>query len=135
MKNAALISIILSLAFPSYGQVLRFRGFEAVSKRDNDPPLKDSSWRKTDVVIVENFDKNKVQIYVKNTMDIDLIRLVNKEEDSTGTAIIYKGVDNYGEECNVVFISYNDTRGDHVGTLVLDYRKAEMRIIYRLKRD
>lgn len=129
-----LLAFLLGISHLSHSQVYRFRAFQDIVKY-SDIKTKEEDWIKADFVVVVNFDKNKVQVYAAHTVDVDLIKLVDTDKDSTGTSITYNGVDETGDKCRVILLSYNDRSGEHVGTLVLEYPKTNITMIFRLKKD
>jgi len=113
-----------------YSQVYKFKAFEStVIANGDDSPIK---WKECDILTVINITKNKIQIYAKHNVDLDLISKGGFEKDAEQNIhVTYKAVDEGGVRCTIELVIFDNQDGRHKATLSLQYSDAH--IVYRLK--
>ena len=87
MKKFILLTFSTFLVVYSYcqseKQVFRLKAFQSVVKTDNDNrTVSDNDWDNADIVVVIEFDKNKIHTYGDKEEDLDLIRKIDSYIDS-----------------------------------------------------
>lgn len=130
MKN---IIIIIGLIFsiPSFAQVYKFRAFQTKGI-DKTVDKNDIDWSETNILVVFNVDKGKVQIFAKNNLFIDLVELKKKYKDDDGNSWLkYQGVDDDGDKCNVFLEVFKDQNLKNIATLFIGY--SSITAVYRLR--
>ena len=128
-----LLAILLSLFYcAGYSQVYKFRAFQtAMTESDKFNAI--LKWNDANLLVVINLDKDKIQIYAKNTVDIDLLGGSKGWLDADSNAWAqYDGIDESGQKCLVQWEVYKDQTGRHNSTLIITYGDGDL--IYRLKK-
>jgi GT2 family glycosyltransferase len=131
MKYILFIGFWAFCGTTSYAQVYKFRAFQtAILEHNSNEPLK---WNETDILIVMNFDKNKIMIYTNHTQDLDLIKNTkNWTDEKDNIWASYDAVDEDGGQIIVKMEVFSDQNGRHNSTLFLLYKDGE--VVYRLKK-
>lgn len=129
MKYTLLAAACLC-GYLGYSQVYKFKAFQtAIAGPNQNDEIK---WNSSDILTVINLDKSKVNIYAKETVDMDLISDGRtRKDDEKNLYIDYDAVDQKGVKCTIEIVIFDDQIGRHKATLIIEYEDAH--IIYRLK--
>lgn len=101
-------------------QVYKYRCFEY--KLYFDDTKKDSKWDSSNILVVLNQTKLKVNTFGKSVQDIDLIRLDTIIGISKSVEILYQGINEEGEKCMVhIFSTVPDF--SHATDMILNFSK------------
>jgi len=132
MKYLLFITILLFSLTTTYSQIYKFRAFEtkAAFYNEKGKDISSNEWQKTNILIVVDSDKEKISIYAKKEVYIDILT-VSVTHDADGDYVTYKGVDDGGVKMNAVYYMFKDKSTMHIGNLVLDY--GSYVLAYRLK--
>jgi hypothetical protein len=127
-----LIGLLCLYGFASYSQVYKFRAFQTAMS-GSDKSNSTLKWNEVNLLVVINLNKDKIQIYAKNAVDIDLLEGSKGWFDADSNAWAqYSGVDESGQKCSIQWEVYKDQTGRHTSTLILTYSDGEL--VYRLKK-
>ena len=114
-------------------QVYKFKAFQTSFYNNSSSSSNDISWNNTDILVVINLDKNKIQIYAKKTVDLDLLESSSNEDADGNTILSYSAIDEDGIKCRVNVRIFKDQSGKHKATLIIKY--SDISVAYRLMSD
>lgn len=110
--------ILLLIPCLSQGQVYKYRCFEY--KLFYDDSLSEKGWQKSNILVVLNQQKLKINTYGKSEQDVDLVKLDSVCPDKQGVRLEYQGVNEEGTKCAVIV--YAQKLGfENVNGLILSF--------------
>jgi hypothetical protein len=136
MKYTLGILVMLS-SLTVHSQVCKFRVIEDCMI-DNKADKVKIDWKKADFLIVINFDKSKIRLFVDTTLNYDLTKQIKVYTDEKGAQWgVYEGVDDDGIISKISIGIYKDDaenrNNPHKATLTIEY--SNYTLIYRLRRN
>jgi hypothetical protein len=133
MPMKTLILAIFCLANSlCYSQIYKFRAFQT-AMIESDNPNSVLKWNDVNILTVINLNKDKIQIYAKSSVDIDLLSGSKAWLDENGNAWAqYNGIDESGQKCLIQWEVFKDQEGRHTSNLIIIY--SDGHLIYRLKK-
>jgi allantoicase len=131
MKTMFLPILIILFSLPGYAQVYKFKTIETCYQPVGKPENK-TDWSKADILVVVNYDDDKIRIYSEEQQDFDIVKYYKKETDENGDKWFrYQVVDHKGKNCHIRLLIFKDTEQIHVASLMLEY--SDYIFVYRLK--
>jgi hypothetical protein len=131
---AVFLSALVLSSFTGQSQVYKFRAFQSYFRpSDQTRPTSEDDWNKVDILVVLNFDKNKVTTFGNKEGDYDFISQNETYRNSNNDKVLsYQTIDGEGEKCTIEITIFNDQSGIHVATLSCIYPFGS--INFRLKK-
>lgn len=134
MKYLKIIMVsffVVSFLRLSAQDVIKLRAFQ-VTAISNSESIENAVWKPVNILTVINFDRKKINIYTKETQNIDLINVKEEKQTKEYYMVIYSGVDTEGLDCIITLMIYENKKNEHAATMFVSYSKNT--VIYRLKK-
>lgn len=129
MRPIVLFCLLAFSTFPAHAQVNRFKCFQTSMINDG----VSSDWENVSILVVLNFDRDKIHIYAKSESDFDIIQRLGSTHTNDYTDYEYMAVDQDGNRCTIFFRSFADKSDRHIATLSVLYR--DITYFFRLQYD
>lgn len=131
MKTIFLPIFITLFSLSGYTQVYKFKTIEACYQPAGKTDSK-TEWNKAEILVVVNYDDDKIRIYSEEQQDFDIVKYYKKEIDENGDKWFkYQVVDQKGKNCKIRLLIFKDTEHLHIASLMLEY--SDCFFAYRLK--
>jgi hypothetical protein len=129
MKWIIIAAIFLPLA--GHSQVYKYRCFEYKTFYD-DASREKNKWDSSNVLIVLDSDRQKLKTFGAKEQDIDLIGLDTAFKSDDGNHLLYRGVNEKGDKCNIEIITYSHSFDDARG-IIMSFKDYSVAV--RLKKN
>lgn len=131
MKYVLLIVLLFfnSIAY-SQPQKIKIKGLMMVIKDTDGEYLYSKAWVETDYLGVMDFDKSKINLYIPNEFDIDIVKTGTPIKDTHNNSVLkLTGIDNTAEKCTVGLITLDKMEEGYRFFLKIEY--ADVILVYR----
>lgn len=100
-----LIGCFLICFLDSNAQTMKYKSFSSKLIRydSNHTEIENPEWEKSEILVVVNFDKRKVDTYGKETGNYDLVKSVGEKVDKDDNYYVaYDAIDKVGDKCQII---------------------------------